>query len=489
MTEAFEAEQCVLGCLMLDAAEVFPKVQAAGIGVAHFHDLRHRAIYKVLARMHEEGLPIESASVWLRAKSQGLAENSEQLSYLAGLPESVASASSVTAYLPELVDAHHRRMVIEVARRLFNLVKQKEVAAAQLMSDAETAVRVLRQVTAQETYTVRAASDLVAEVAPENDNILGDRLLARGQSLTLLGPGGIGKSRLLLQMAACHITGRPFIGLRTQQAGLRWLVLQTENSNRRLQQDLDHLRSWLGRDEWEEVGRQLFLHTLEKGHDSFVQLDAPQARQRLADQVERCEAGVVCFDPLNCFGSGDLNSDSDMRQTCAWITEICRSVNPECAIVVLHHALTGRAGAARATGYDRASFGRNSKLLHAWTRGQINLAPAHPTQNQQLIVSCGKCSNGEEFQPFAIRLDPEQMIYHPDPGFDLAGWEKEMTGQKPDPLDRLIEQVQAPTSRQAAAEQLINSGFSRATAYRAIHEALAQNLLEARESMLHPAPR
>src|SRR5688572_8779773 len=61
--------------------------------------------------------------------------------------------------------------------------------------------------------------------------------------------------------------------------------------------------------------------------------------------------------------------------------------NVDRAAVVLHHALTGKLGAARATGYERSSFGRNSKLLQAWTRGQINLAPASAHDNSKLVAS------------------------------------------------------------------------------------------------------
>jgi len=35
-------------------------------------------------------------------------------------------------------------------------------------------------------------------------------------------------------------------------------------------------------------------------------------------------------------------------------------------------------------------YGRNSKVLHAWTRGQINLAPMSEDNNDVLALSCGK---------------------------------------------------------------------------------------------------
>ena len=51
------------------------------------------------------------------------------------------------------------------------------------------------------------------------------------------------KSRLLLQLAACCITGREFVSLRVHQPGLKWLIFQAENSKRRLQEELRKL--WL----------------------------------------------------------------------------------------------------------------------------------------------------------------------------------------------------------------------------------------------------
>ena len=111
-------------------------------------------------------------------------------------------------------------------------------------------------------------------------------------------------------------------------------------------------------------------------------------------------------------------------------------------------------GAARATGFDRSSFGRNSKLLHAWTRGSINIAPQGPNDNNRLVVSCGKCSNGEEFAPFGIRLNRATMTYESDPGFNLHDWEAGVQeGRKREALDELIDLCEAePCSRRAAVK-------------------------------------
>ena len=75
-------------------------------------------------------------------------------------------------------------------------------------------------------------------------------------------------------------------------------------------------------------------------------------------------------------------------------------------------------------GFERASFGRNSKVLLSWTRAQINLAPYEADNNEVLVVASGKSNNAEEFEPFGIRLDSETMTYERDDSVDLEAWKE-----------------------------------------------------------------
>ena len=61
-----------------------------------------------------------------------------------------------------------------------------------------------------------------------NDRYLDNGVFAREQPLTFLGPAGLGKSRLVLQLAACTILGRDFLGMKVRSKGLKWLLLQAE---------------------------------------------------------------------------------------------------------------------------------------------------------------------------------------------------------------------------------------------------------------------
>ena len=278
-------------------------------------------------------------------------------------------------------------------------------------------------------FTIRTPDEILRMIFNDEDIILGDRMMAEGQSCVIAAAGGMGKSRIVLQLLACITTDRKFLNFDTGKANSTWLVLQTENSNRRLHDDLKRLKAWLG-DDWSKFADRVKFHTIENDTDGFVNLDSPEAVANIESVIKRLAPDNIVIDPLNDFAVGDPNKDADMKITVQALARICRKGNPKRAILILHHAITGRAGAARATGFDRASFGRNSKALFAWTRAQINIAPVDAESNERLIFACGKCSNGREFQTFAVRLNPDTMIYEVDPTVDISQWEQEITGAK-----------------------------------------------------------
>ena len=324
--------------------------------------------------------------------------------------------------------------------------------------------------------TLRSPDEILQMVFDDSDRILGDRILAKGQNATLCGASSVGKSRLALQLAVASITGRQFVTFETRGVNLKWLFIQAENSNRRLQFDLAKLRAWIGEHDWPIVNERLTIHTLETDVDGFLNLDDEASRARILELIQDTAPDVTVWDSLYNFQIGDLNKDPDMAATLRAISHLTKTGNPERVPFVLHHALPGRAGAAKATGYDRASFSRNSKVLHAWTRGQINVAAGSPDNNDTLILSCGKCSNGREFEPFAVRLNPDTFIYEPDTAFDMTAWQADMTGTPAAPLmnpDRVRELCEVSGSTKATLAKAImeDCGCYRGSAYRYITRA------------------
>ena len=112
--------------------------------------------------------------------------------------------------------------------------------------------------------------------------------------------------------------------------------------------------------------------------------------------------------------------------------------------------------------------------MHSWTRGQINVAPGSPEDNGLLVLSCGKSSNGKEFSPFAVRLNPDTLIYEPA-DFDLEGWQAEVTGKRDRSaitVERVAELCNGGKSKKDLARAIMDdSGCVRQYAYRMITKA------------------
>jgi replicative DNA helicase len=282
--------------------------------------------------------------------------------------------------------------------------------------------------------TVRTLNELVGMTFDEADNYFGDRIMAAGQACTLLGPGGIGKSRLSMQLAVCMITGREFLDMSTRAKNMKWLFVQSENNNRRLHYDLNNMIAALGltQDEITLLNQHLFIHTLENDVDSFLNLINPQNYAAVHALIQDVKPNFVQWDPLNSLTDNDLNSDMDMRAVVSAISRITRQGDHNRVPFVLHHSLTGKIGAARAVGWDKASYGRNSKVLQAWTRAQINLAPREADNPNLLIMSCGKNNNGKAFPEIGVEFDEDAGIYIRDDSFDPEEFREEVginTGQ------------------------------------------------------------
>ncbi len=483
-----EAEAGCLACVLTaDANEA--GAMLAQLAVEDFYDQRHRVLFQSLAALQKNNLPLDVVALSQRVRDKGNVESAGGLEYLMALPEQTPSPANFPSYLETVKDRTARRAILRDAGELALLARDTSISPDSL---ADAVKRVgeahSRNGAGKEGLTIRTPAELLAMQFDDSDRILGDRLLATGQSLVIVGAGSIGKSRLLLQMAVCAITGRPFVSFETRGEALRWLILQAENSNRRLHDDLAALMQWTGANVWQRVNEQLTIHTLESDADSFLSVGDPAAHRRIADTLARTNPDVVCFDSLYNFAIGDLNTDQDMSATLLTLSRLARTGNPHRAIIPLHHALTGKAGAARATGYDRASFGRNSKVLHSWTRGQINVAPGSPDPDGPLVLSCGKCSNGREFAPFAVQLNPETMIYEVAQDFDLEAWQAEVAGGKSsDPLMtpakvRDLCQVGGMDKAQLAKAIMEDCGCYRGSAYRYIAKAEKAKAITLRKS-------
>ena len=356
------------------------------------------------------------------AKEQGRADWKDALF---GADNSIAyqpNGDSAVDLLATIAEAAGNRKSVAVAAQLKGCRISRAEAIAELQRiERESSMDGGR-------LTLRGPLDILKMEFDPADILLSNGYLVKGMPATIVGQGGVGKSRFTMQLAIHCILGSPFIGWDTGMAkGTKWLLLQTENGNRRLKHDLE--RMLIGMPEANKITLQenLRIHTLESEFDTAMSLASAEAEDRVQVLIESFPADVVVWDVLRDFRVDDLNTDEGMTKTTHAIGRLTLRGNPQRIPLVVHHAGTGRVGAAKAAGWDKTSFSRNSKVLHGWTRAQINLVPFSPdATNDTLLVASGKNNDFPEFEPFAIRIDPEAMSYGPAPDVDVAGWMQEM---------------------------------------------------------------
>jgi AAA domain len=337
--------------------------------------------------------------------------------------------------------------------------------------------------TKRQPLTIRTIAEILdMTFDDDSEMILANGYLTNGERTAVCGMGGVGKTRLIMQLALCCRAGRNFLTWSTRGRESVFLFLQTENSCRRLKFDLERMLTGFTAEECDRIKNGIFFHTLEQDEDGFLMLDLENS-ERIANAIAKTGANVVVFDPLRDFGSDDLNSDRYMAETLREISRVTKRGNPNRALLVIHHAGTGKAGIQKTLGFDRSSFGRNSKVLFSWARAQINVAPALPDDNSLIIIASGKCSNAPEFEPFAARLNPENMLYEIDEGFDMESWRQELgsstskTRLKPAILRDLLQKGREYEKKQIVALIIEDKGVSKARAYQIVDQAHARKIL------------
>ena len=138
--QSIEAEQAVLGGLIMNASEVFERV-AEVVVEDDFYEERHRLIFRSVSALLEgnRNADIVTVNEWLRER--GLIEGAGGLDYLADLVDASRSASNVKAYAEIVRERSVLRQLIAVANEIADSAFDSEGRTSKdLLDEAETRV-------------------------------------------------------------------------------------------------------------------------------------------------------------------------------------------------------------------------------------------------------------------------------------------------------------------------------------------------------------
>ena len=275
-------------------------------------------------------------------------------------------------------------------------------------------------------YAVRAWDALARMILESPLMIWGGWVL--GALCVVFGQGGLGKSRLALNIARNQVLGLPFAGLPTAPRPLRHLMMGSENSIHRLQHDVRRMSAGLSAEQVALLGEHIRMATLEGPEDTYISMTVTNAARWQAT-LEAWPPDVLWVDPWGDVLEGEANSDEDARATISNLRRLLRKVKPEAGLCILAHSRTGANNILQATGYDAANFGKGSKALYSAARCVWNLAPGDESENPPLVMVHAKSNDSRKHPPLAVRLDDESMTYSVEEGFSLEQWQAELSAR------------------------------------------------------------
>lgn len=141
-----EAEQGILGCCLLDPAEVIGRCVEAGIEPEAFYDLRHQLIFSDLLKMFENATPIDMVTVSDHMRGHQRLDSIGGPAYLSSLQDATPSAANASYYIEILMEKRRLRNVLRTCSEAVAKIHDAGDNNAQsIIDEAETAILRLSQ--------------------------------------------------------------------------------------------------------------------------------------------------------------------------------------------------------------------------------------------------------------------------------------------------------------------------------------------------------
>ena len=286
----------------------------------------------------------------------------------------------------------------------------------------------LEALEAADKYSTADALDIEADESEPPEEVWGGLRLAPGQLMEVIGGSGLGKSRMMLNLAVNQVLGRDFAGLPTCRRPLKWLFYGNENGFYRFRNDLRQMLKFCSSEQRERLRGHIFLPTMARPKDVYVSFADEENRVKLKTTIRYRDADVVVLDPWGAVIDGDELDDGDVRKTIFEIMDIlAANVEKPTAGIILNHSRNGARELADAAGFSAANYGKNSKAIFSVMRNVWNLRPAHiADQITKIELIHAKSSDFAAYEPRAVDFDPRTFTYDLDPAFDHVAWQSEL---------------------------------------------------------------
>lgn len=427
---SLEAEEAVLSCCLNDGGETLSACIKCGVNSETFYDSKHRIVFDCAEFLIKNGKPVEPHTIAEELKRTNQLEEVGGYPFLTQITATEPTTARAAYFIEKVRDLATRRKMEQDALEMNRALRDGTRPTAAIIEEWGGRLSLTHTASpAPASCTIWSPRQFLAFRPDPEAAILGDGYLESGEWTSLVGIGGIGKTRLALWLCVCQILGRDFCGIRTQKAPKKWLFLSTENGLRRWQTDFRKMLGPLSEEERAAVDTNLRLLALTDDDDGDLNLGDDLAVNRLAATLKAESPGGVIFDPFCDMVDGDESKTCDLVSTLRILRKLHRKHAPSAAVLIVHHARTGKNNVAEAgDNFSSGNFGRGSKVLYSRVRCEIQLAPGDRDDPSKLLLACGKANNCEKFTTRGLLFNADDFSYTVDPDFDLERWRAAVSG-------------------------------------------------------------
>lgn len=435
---SIEAEKALLSCCLLDGAETIKRCLDSRLSAEVFYSPANRVIFECVLAIHSRGLAVDVAIVAEELRSARKLEPVGGFAYLTEVSGQAPTTAQAAYFIEKVAGLFARRELLRhldsARERAADLtVSESDLLGALQDGLASAGASIVR--TTPPAFTVWRLSDFEKHVAASDDAILGDpdgSIYWRDRELALLvGPGGVGKSRLALGLAFSQILGREYLGFRLIGPPRTWLLAGNENSIGRQKAQLAAMAGALPRKDRDLIESHLLVQALVGAEADSMSLDDPGALALWRSTAAKWRPDVVVVDPWEAVViGGDCNDSPATRESVRVLRSIFGPHNERFSPLIVHHAREGAQAVLGAEGFDAAAFIKGTKTLRSMARFQVNVAPEDPDDGGRIVLACGKINDARRFTPRGAVLEESTHLYLANPDFDIDAWRADVEGKR-----------------------------------------------------------
>lgn len=384
--KSMEAEQSVLGALLIDAAAL-PKVSDI-LATGDFFARSHQLVYDAVGTLVADGHSVDTVSVFERLQRDGNAGSAGGLVYLDELVQSVPSAGNLRRYAEIVVERSNLRAIIARADEAVARAFRNEPAAEIL---ADLGISFSRLAEERRLGNSRVPVLSLAQLREQSHEAtwMVKHLLPTECVGVLFGASGTFKSFVAVDLA-CHIAhGLPWLGRRTTKGSVVYLAAEGGGG------------IWKRLCAWHKARKLPWTEA--PLHIIPAALDLVTDAGRVAEAIKGAgiTPAMVVVDTMSQTFGGEENSSTDVAGYFRTLSALIKQ-RWHCAVLVLHHS-----------GHNATDRPRGSTAIQANTDFIFGLF--RDEKEMLATMTCVHVKDGDRFNDETFALTPQVL------GTDLEG--------------------------------------------------------------------